>query len=378
MYFIYGIFIFFFYKSNQNGKCEKIISSSFRRTWGDLTINVTLGTPPQTVNLHMDLINDITYMNKSIFIKDKSQTFITQKDELLQLNNKTIPSCLSTDKFRILSETVEIEEFYFYYIESIVNPPYDGAIGLSPHSYLSNLSFISQLYDNNLISNKSFGIHFIREYNGNIFFGGIPYDILKDYPFSFSCQQNLNESLWGCILKKVYLNNNKEYEYGKIAYFNLNDTSGLVPLSFIHYLNETFFNPFYPQRRCIYYEYKNYVYIWCRCEVINIFPNITFAFENEIEITLNGKDIFVQSEGDCYLLMKSRTENNNEWCFGYFFMLKNMLLFNYENNEMRIYSKNILKKQKGNKVKLFLLKILVYFIGGYTLLLANVVNFLNK
>ena len=103
------------------------------------------------------------------------------------------------------------------------------------------------MYDNQLISNKSFGIHFIREYIGNIFFGGIPNDILKDYPYSSSCKQNLNEFQWGCVLKKVYLNNNKNkvYEYGKIAYFSMNDTSGSVPMSFIHYLNETFFNPFF-------------------------------------------------------------------------------------------------------------------------------------
>lgn len=213
-------------------------------------------------------------------------------------------------------------------------------------------SLVHNFYKDNFIKHKIFSLwksHSILHDN-LLILGKVPSNYTKYDKSGFEIHKYIihvkpKSIYWESQLNGFIISNNKtEKFYYKNKYpllFSANYEGIYVPKDIYMNIKEVYFGNLFKENKCISGTY----YIECSCYHIKYLGNITFIF-NDIEINIQPHDIFSENEEfECTFIMfeNSNTKiDGNYWIIGMAgFLLESTISFNYDRDQIEIYSSNL-------------------------------------
>ena len=228
----------------------------------------------------------------------------------------------------------------------------------------SDLNIIHQLHKDNVISYRKFAFvhnnysHIQTEEEYNFYLGGFPSTIRSLFRDDnlIKCKQQQQYSVpWVCYISKIYLidnnnnnNNNNVYVFNNNVHWNSMSYYMTIPISFKNYLKENVFKEAITKDICVYKESTTFKgsFLTCDCSIMETLPNIRFVFDNNSNkaIEIEFKRLFTQHTKSfiehqyCELMMKVDNDNGDMFAFGTQFIRMFDIEFDYEGNEVLMYS----------------------------------------
>lgn len=344
--FIYIVFIIVNVVAEEQE--PKIITSQMVRNQGEYYLTLVLGKPPQKVQLRVDQTLSYTWTTFSWYTKEDSLTYRLSFKTTLDLDNDNSSALAEEiiDQAQFPSNAYVIDNYTFYLVdyESKKNLPRNGfAFG---YKYKNDqFSIVHLLYQQRKIDHLAYGFHLSKEkyrvVYGQLYLGGIPQQEIIGKQMG-KCKVSLNHNHWGCDLSKIFIENmtNTDVYYNNTAevIFQIGDERIIAPDNFIQFLSETVFKEYIDERKCIYHNSTSSKYFDCYYGVIGKLPKLHFSFSN-FAIVINLNELWWIDEFYCEFLIKSSNQKkSNNWIFGSLFMINKLLLFDYEKNEISVYS----------------------------------------
>ena len=350
--------------------CNQIIQGTFTRNSGILELLIRFGSPRQTTFIPIDITNHFTWVTSQIFTQNLSQTLTVLQEDPLTVQSKVVSAQLLLDQIQLPIQNKIIPNFLFFYVKNKDSVTTNGALGLSYRVTSKKISFVHQLEEQQLISKLTFSIKTDNYLGGQIYFGGIPKDIIQDYPYSSLCKVNNTEQQWGCNLNYVYIGNNakEKYIYNNISFFTSNNYNSFIPLDFLIYLNNTIFLNYYDSKTCLSIDENNKSMVRCNCKNIKNFPNVTFVIDNN-HYSFTMDYLFVFSREECTFTFQHNRNLDNKWYFGDSFFMKYMMEFDYSQSEIRFFSKEQFSYQVNNESQSYYLYLVIIIV-----LIVNICN----
>ena len=224
------------------------------------------------------------------------------------------------------------------------NNEYDNQISfaLNPHNKSHSLTHL--FYQSNEIDHLMFGISSLDSNNYQFFcFGSVPPHIAYSNQHG-SC--SVTGDTWGCELKSIYYSDLYHTMYKSNhtyrAIFEHLEQDILIPKDYFEFIKETFFKDLL-QRKVCQLEYKDTA-IWCDSESdFNVFPNFTIFEFDGITLSLYRRDFIYNHK---WFIIRKTDESKykpNEWVFGYRFMKRYHMFFDYETRKITFYLNAALK-----------------------------------
>ena len=274
--------------------------------------------------------------------------------------------------------------YTFYSVDHRRTKHYPKYFALA-HSFDDNdLNIIHQLYNDNIISYRKFAFvhnnysHILRNEDDdeyNLYFGGFPLAIRSTFRDDnlIKCKQYQQNSIpWVCYISKIYLinnnntkritytNNNNVYEFNNNVYWNSMRYYMTIPISFKNYLKQNVFNDAVTNDICIYTESSTFQgsFLTCDCSIMDTLPNLRFIFGNNTNkgIEIEFKHLFTKQTKSfiehqyCDLMMKVDNFNDDTFAFGTKFMRMFDIEFDYEGDEVLIYSEKYINNNNNNVI----------------------------
>ena len=169
----------------------------------DITINLKIGTEPQTVSLSLQ--NKYIYITSNslsfgIYDKDKSKTFSTNGESPLADYSYFRKGIYCKDNFLFeLDNNIKEENLQFILTTEMMNENEyrKGLIGLQIVSYNQEQTLINQLKTKKLINNYYYFLQFTKEDEGLFVLGNPPHEFDSSrYSFSDFRQVNTKNGMW--------------------------------------------------------------------------------------------------------------------------------------------------------------------------------------
>ena len=206
-------------------------------------------------------------------------------------------------------------------------------------------SFVHQMQMQGMIERAVFALSRRTEFNGKLYFGGIPQEELTHTPFEAKCNANVTDVNWSCRLNAVYFEDKRYKVYVNKHYMRFSSDSYkiLVPLDFYEYLKRSVFREHLESKRCIYYSgASGKRYIECDCPTVKSFPRIKFVIDNVV-YGVDMEDIFEffdasQSGFEFCQFEIEVNENGDYFDLGVLFLGFYHTVFDYETNSVTFYS----------------------------------------
>ena len=215
-----------------------------------------------------------------------------------------------------------------------------GEIGLSKKTenktnyiYPQKTNFIEQLFSNNLIHKKMFGIKYDSEYEGRLILGASLDEVDSAYKSDEQILNkidndvpNNNKDEW-LIKFNVNFNTNDAEKYSESSYGFLQIENGLIIGSSIYYQN--FISNYFEKKKCSKNTIKSssYSFYQFTCDNKNQFddfPDLNLSFENRYNFTFKKSDLFTKKENQYFFLIIFQVSqiNINYWRLGQLFFRK--------------------------------------------------------
>ena len=320
-----------------------------------LYVDMEIGKPPQKIPMTIKTFQYPTFLAstkigdyiKIKYKQDSSTTFSYVSQSLLEgmFQYDFNKGYISKD---ILNIKTPIKDFYFMLGTSVGVGVKNtsGVIGLSktnPDKNVPNIKqvqFIKQLLDNNLISQKIFGIIFETEYEGKLIFGKYLHELDNSYKeneciMDTDVSDNKN-NMWmmkfdvNCIsgIDKTIIYTEESYGF---MYFEL----GLIVGSTV--FERDFVKDYFSKRNCqsehvdASYHFNEY---YCTDKSqFEDFPNITLRYKDQYNFVFTRDDLFIK-RGEKYIFQIVfdiyATEGVQYWKIGQFFFKKYSVFFKEE------------------------------------------------
>ena len=244
-----------------------------------------------------------------------------------------------------------------------------GEIGFSTkketqknYIYPQKTNFIQQLFENNIISQKIFGIKYDTEYEGRLILGTNLYDIDHSYSkedaiinYIDNDVPDLNKENW---LIKINLNftKNDNQSYREKSYSFLMYEIGLIFGS--HNYRKNFIIDYFKNRQCEEKEinstpYSFYQYSCDNENQFSDFPNLSFGVEGKYSFNFTKNDLFKKVGNKYFFLIVFQVTlmDINYWRFGQLFFRKypTFLIQDANNNTQFIYYPNNEEHKEDDK-----------------------------
>ena len=215
-----------------------------------------------------------------------------------------------------------------------------GEIGFSKnlvnktnYIYPQKTNFIEQLFNNNLIHKKMFGIKYDSEYEGRLILGASLDEVDSAYKSDEQILNkidndvpNNNKDEW-LIKFNVNFNTNDAEKYSESSYGFLQIENGLIIGSSIYYQN--FISNYFEKKKCSKNTIKSssYSFYQFTCDNKNQFddfPDLNLSFENKYNFTFKKSDLFKKKENQYFFLIIFQVSqiNINYWRLGQLFFRK--------------------------------------------------------
>ena len=214
-------------------------------------------------------------------------------------------------------------------------------------------SFIHRLYNDNVISNRGFGILYDKKIEkAKLYIGGYEEKDLEEYRYKTIIPVNTNKTTWGCNLNSIFFEN-YTYNINDYFYFQSNAHKITVPKSFYDFLEKTIFSPFIEDGSCQpILAIKGYTF-QCDCDRIALFPDISFVIEGKV-FTFKKDSLFDLFFKSCYsAFMTDQGEYKDKWILGLPFLRNVFIYFDYDNSNMIFLNK--LKIDHVNQTQQYIL-----------------------
>ena len=214
-------------------------------------------------------------------------------------------------------------------------------------------SFIHRLYNDNVISNRGFGILYDKKIEkAKLYIGGYEEKDLEEYRYKTIIPVNTNKTTWGCNLNSIFFEN-YTYNINDYFYFQSNALKITVPKSFYDFLEKTIFSPFIEDGSCQpILAIKGYTF-QCDCDRIALFPDISFVIEGKV-FTFKKDSLFDLFFKSCYsAFMTDQGEYKDKWILGLPFLRNVFIYFDYDNSNMIFLNK--LKIDHVNQTQQYIL-----------------------
>ena len=348
---------------------EELINNIFHNF---LYVNLSIGTPPQTIPFHLDINSQSFYVSKKYFNRTASSTYEQiSKTETTYSNENVISGFNSIDILNINGEAKKVN----FIFETKHNKDNDiGCIGLvvptkiHPDVYSFSASLISAEFINSFIWTLKFDntlspLDMILGDESKIL-GEL---IIGDDPHNYEEDKNLynhkkilqltalwtkDDLFWDVSFDSVFLTfKEKVIEYDKEVtkieligdnVVELNPDIGFIvgPEKFYHYVNKHFFRKY--GRICHQYRMDRTLFRVLECKNtesfdISSFPDLSFQVE-DITFTLTYKDLFIlDTKLNKYIFLIMQEGYTFDWVLGRLFLNKFQLIFNERSKTVGYY-----------------------------------------
>ena len=309
-----------------------------------LNLNAEVGK--ENYNLYyfeIDLKSDYPIFDYTIFNNENISEYIYRK---LIMNHTAIPCKQITYPFYISGH---ILNFTFLNIINDCHYSYKQHIITFPFLYNKQFSLLDKAVEDGHISRRTFALGANTEFSGVMYIGGIPSDVLKG-TFDFTVNVKSAYKTWGFNIDSVYLHNFSRFNNSEqYLYIQPRERGFFAPLSFMKYLNDTYFNVYYNEEKCYYRVIDMVHYIECLCGVFDTFSYINFEVEGKVLSISFNKLVQVEKVIDdrkdeiCALKIKHSEkdeyyEDKNKFIVGTPFIDSYLTQFDYDKKTITMYS----------------------------------------
>jgi len=362
---------------------EELTPLSFFKTYfyNQIYVNIKVGSKKQEIPFYFYLqqfpftiksSNVIKREVKGIYNESMSDSYKSFKKDSLSKGD-LIEGILSEDQFYFNDN---IQTFINFYLDKESSGSSHitegGKIGFKIHPEYDeskNVSFISNLKENKLISSKIFSIKYdsnkIEEDEGTLIIGAFPHNINGDqYKEEYYEKGNAIQGFTGIdwILNFNEIKyNNYTYEREIAGYFYSEIGFIIGTEKFFEYLKKLeLWKKFFDEKKCheqkfriddfegndnnqrFLFEYTGY---YCDKDVdvekINIGEILYYEKRNNFNISISGKDMWMEKDGYKYFMILQTQNYENLWYFGKPFFKKYQMIFDCDNKMIGYYSKTL-------------------------------------
>ena len=270
---------------------------------------------------------------------------LSDKNETIQIDGKKkgVASSFMNDVSIIGREDNDavIQNFIFYYVypkQTILSDVLGfGFNGDHPSSLMRTM------YNTKLIDEMKLVItQAEKEYQGDIYIGGLPLKVHSKYPYSVRCSipNDVSSTEWGCPLTAVWINNDYHaYLHNKFVHFQADTYYNIAPLSFLDYMNKIFFNEEYKNGNCHLDDFRSMKIIHCMCYATNDFPDITLVI-NGYRVVYKKNLLFKAFIDECEFLFHGGDEATTDFIMGTTFMNNFAMVYDISDKSVTLMSKN--------------------------------------
>ena len=351
-------------------------------------INLKIGTHRQSIPCYFNINTQTMYISGSnsdlIETQPKYEEF--KSSNYKNLSNKItsesfyVSGIPSIDEICLNNEIITQLKFYLAKTKFSENElSYSCVLGLGYEEMLYNddddgemkgiESFITQIKNNNIISDKIFFIGYNNENdNGEIIFGAYPHEIKNKY--CKSCNENdyiemehpVNEIevIWS-VKGYVYSGEDKIFNYLSPIFLELNQGFIIGSYNYKLKIEKNFFNARISKNECfkreIYIQTNFYDGYYCKKNVdVTKFENLTIVID-KISYTIEFlyKDLFTENDDYVYfnvLFTQEEDTLKNSFILGKPFFKKYPVVFNVNRKKERIgfYNNLFLAEENENHI----------------------------
>ncbi len=363
---------------------EKIFSYYYEH---ELKTYLCLGVPKQCFNIKLTFNSYNTWLCTNIqtnaIFNPNISTTIKKLDK-----TKSISTSKHITKANYVEDIIETENndntmIKFYITEkSNCSKIGKGELGLGNEDLLytkmSNESFIDQLYENEIISNKIVSIRFINDTNGEVILGD-SYDVYGEQKFlnipmigysivtsgSFVHRIDITSTLYSSNYPKVKCIN----EINRRLTLHFGTSFIIVPKVTFYNISNVTFSSYFKNSICK-MKYKNDVesdWIVCSKHILNTkLDNLVIRFSSGEKIEINLSKLFLPYKKDKLLFAIVSKPKLQYFIIGDIFLKRYTIFFDKDKKIMRLYSKNI--KIVGTNNNPF--GLIIMFVFGLSLILC--------
>ena len=385
-----------------------------------LLAEIKLGTPPQKVELKLELTEYIFFIGgkssscQKKFIETDSGTYKKIKDSIYFSILNIRESYLASDYFYFDKDIHNKNEINFLLGIDTDKINAGGKLGLNIQDVdtkkYENYNFINTLKNKGIIKDFYFTIKYHDDYSGNIIIGDLPHNFDNSYNsknFKDTYISMFTDVLtWNINLDSIYVAENEHSENKKIVgekiygYFKLELGFILGTERYRLNLLNDFMSDKISSGLCYEIKLAFYVTYYCKPDVdISKLKNLYFYIkELDYAIELDYKDLFLKApDGNNYFLVYFNSDYGSDdgadyfWTFGEPLFKKYNLVFNQDIKRIGLYTnhnssnsdnKDNNLKNKGfwanNKWYVILVIILVIVCSGLGLMIFLYLKVLPK
>ena len=330
----------------------QIISKQFEISFSSIDIDINIGQCKRNEGFDVNVAIDFLWVSSSIYLPEVNNTIEEVRTEYIFISSNYSKARLVKGDIILTgeNENVTVKSFPFYYVEDIIFDAFDS-FPLQYQFKDESFSPVHLLYNQHLISERGFGLVFneTNKFLGTLYFGGIPPQILNKYPYVATFKVDNEFSTWGCEVSEVILNehvfNQKFY-----GYFQTNEKHIFAPKAYYDFLRKTYFKDLLENHTCSFEETSESIEYECKCDQIHNDTKLTIFLEG-IPFTFTKQDLF-SGETVCSFNVELNFNNINQWKLGFNFYQKYVSYFNYDKQEIKLYSDSPFIPNKRNNLLL--------------------------
>lgn len=325
-----------------NYNTKNIIYADIVQLSNSLNIIVNLGNH-NLKYLELDMCLPYSYTTRYYYRMDTSPTEVNYGMKEIDYQNQTLEyfdlsDIISFNISKLSNQQMKLyqnKKFNFYFFPNATFLRYDSiSLAFNNNQYDSH-NIVNLLYNDNMISKKSFAIESYGLFSkGKLFFGGF-YSKLKPYALPIPVDPHKNE--WNILCDKIIVNTVK-YNYNVNIVFNSKIQVMTVSKRFLDKLNKELFD-----NQCDYKGEKSFV---CKeNDLTKKIRKIMFVFGNKIvEVDIND---FITIEDKLWTLNFGIVDNEGdveEWFFGIDIIRQLTVEFDYDEKKVVFYEEKPFKQ----------------------------------
>ena len=346
-------------------------------TYNLIYIKLNVGNPKQEITVYLSLDKHVFYISgikgKGTFNEKSSNTFKLKSNESKYLG-EGIENGIKAEDTIYLNDKIIVKNFPFILANEVsIESNYTlNVIGLKYklyYSYLKEENFLHYLIKEKIISSSVFTIKYLNEKEGEFIIGGYPHEYDNQYKennFKFTKAKVQGDYFsWEIEFDKI-LYDNIELQEMKLSIFTINFNGFIVTEDFQKILNESFFNQYFNNQKCIYERKNNIQYSSYICDndiEIKKFKTISFYHKPlNMSFYFEYFDLFKLIDNKYYFLVLFTSNKNAFWTLGEPFLKKYQMVFAQDDKIFGFYKENNLNYEFIPFIIVFLLLFILIFL----------------
>lgn len=346
-------------------------------------LQISIGTPYQTVFASIDLFLPFSFIRSDLFDLSRSSTIEANESTIFNYDNKTYHAILYSDLTNI--DAKEFTPTLYGYTLYIINRNktdtlIDNGYGFAFKYHNESFSLVHQLKQNVFIDRAVFALYLDEPSlnKGTIYFGGIPQELIE-HKNKLSCKVSDSYTPWGCTLNTIIVNNDM-ININRYSFFQSSEQAIIFPYDImLRIISSPAIQYYITKGICEFIEDSSWNYL--NCLQSSFYPNnkieMYFAFDNKgYKLTID--ELFYCSSMVCSSNFYSVPAKYGDMIiFGNAFLNKYVAEFDYDAKTVSFYSDYTFKTFTQGKSSKVLLMINSIYLCSY-LIIQIIIYIKNK